>query len=293
MKTSLLRLGAILKRLGLNGLDDIALSGQIIENCWHRSDCPKLGSYDSPIGPFPWAFLADKMTADCCANDLRGMTDELSPAWLTGAVNALLAIDQARQTVHVYSVDQSLTPFADLTPLDAAVAFQSELDEIVSMVASKLSRVHSAQVGCLNDDVAKLHQSVEELRSIRYYDPVFQSDLFAYVFEELGVAPIHHQVLTTLSPHAMSQPEDSMQNYLLHGLTITFALRAISERELTTMPAWAYQALRQLGGREWLSKPYSDLPASVAETAEALWDTRPECPMFDFDVCVEAALALQ
>ena len=293
MKTSLYRLDALLKRLGTNGLDDVAFSGQIVDNLWHCSVCNVVGTFDSPVGPFPWNFVADKMTATCCSANIKDLVDELSPGMLTNSVRALLSIDEARQVVHVYTVDSSLTPFADLVPLDAAIDFQAEINDIISNVASMLTRVPSKHLDYIEDDVTALHQALEVLRSIRYQDPEFLSSFSEYICDELGIEPDDTPVLVTLSPHAVEYPDDPMRSYQLHGLTVTFALRAVLEREISTMPTWAYKALKQLGGDTWLSKPYANLPDSIAETAKALWDRRPECPMFDFDVCVEAAHALK
>jgi len=293
MKTSLYRLDALLKRLGTNGLDDVAFSGQIVDNVWHCSVCNVVGTFDSPVGPFPWNFVADKMTATCCSANIKDLVDELSPGMLTNSVRALLSIDEARQVVHVYTVDSSLTPFADLVPLDAAIDFQAEINDIISNVASMLTRVPSKHLDYIEDDVTALHQALEVLRSIRYQDPEFLSSFSEYICDELGIEPDDTPVLVTLSPHAVEYPDDPMRSYQLHGLTVTFALRAVLEREISTMPTWAYKALKQLGGDTWLSKPYANLPDSIAETAKALWDRRPECPMFDFDVCVEAAHALK
>jgi hypothetical protein len=293
MKTSLSRLDALLKRLGTNGLDDVAFSGQLVDNVWHCSVCNVVGTFDSPVGPFPWNFVADKMTATCCSANIKDLVDELSPGMLTNSVRALLSIDEARQVVHVYTVDSSLTPFADLVPLDAAIDFQVEINDIISNVASMLTRVPSKHLDYIEDDVTALHQALEVLRSIRYQDPEFLSSFSEYICDELGIEPDDTPVLVTLSPHAVEYPDDPMRSYQLHGLTVTFALRAVLEREISTMPTWAYKALKQLGGDTWLSKPYANLPDSIAETAKALWDRRPECPMFDFDVCVEAAHALK
>ena len=293
MSTILIRLDALLKRLGTNGLDDVAFSGQIVNNAWHCSDCHVVGNFDSPVGPFPWNFVADKFTATCCSENINNLVDELSPGLLTNSVRALLAIDQAHQVVHVYTVDSSLTPFADLVPLDAAIDFQAEINDIISNVGSLLARVPNTHLEYIEDDVTALHHSLESLRNVRYKDPAFLSAFSEYIFEELGIEPVDIPVLVTLSPNALEHPIDPMRSYQLHGLTVTFALRAVLEREITTMPTWAYKALKQLGGALWLSKPYANLPKNISETAMVLWDSRPECPMYDFDVCVEAAYALK
>ena len=292
MQTTLDRLDALLRRLDLSGLSDVALSGQIVQNEWHAIDCSMVGAYNSPVSPFPWSYLEDKMTAPCCTEDIMMLAGELSPPSLTSIVRVLVIIDESLEKLRLYRDDVAVTPFADLSALDAAVDFQSELDDIVTLVTSRTLGVHGRHLGQLDAELKILHQTIEEVRTVRYRDTEFLDSLFQSAREVLSIERDDTEVLVCCKAAHRSKPEHLLADYLLQGLTTTFALDAYEDCAIAMMPRWAYEAMRKLGGEDWISSPYDGLSPAIVETAKVLWDRDPVATMHDFDACVEAALAL-
>lgn len=292
MSTAIRRLDEILRRVDLSGLADVSFSGQIVENVWHASDCSIVGSHNSPISPFPWAYLDDKMTATCCALDLEKLTDELSPPALSSIVRALDVVDEALATLQGMQDDVSITSFADLGPLDAAIDFQSNLDEIVTGVASRALGLHGRYLGYYDAELKDLHRKLGEVRAVRYGDTDYLDDLYHVVRDVLGIERDENLVLTSFSANSRVEPEHMLESYLLQALTTTFALDALIDFDTAILPMWAYNAMQRLGGQVWMSQPHVGLEEMVVETARVLWDRNPDSPMHDFDACVAAASAL-
>jgi hypothetical protein len=272
---------------------DLSFYGRVIDNIWHGRDCPINKIEEVSLSFYPWSYLIDKMYSECCANNFTILHQEISSEVVSSAILALDSIDRAKLKVKQFTLDYSLTSFADLATLDAAIEFQSEIDAIISEVAIFLSSVDNSYLSILNEDeVPQLHEDIDNLRFLRYRDGDYLGSLYACVQDELGVIKDDTPVLACLNAFKVIHPASASKSYLLHALTITFALDALFAHEITTIPYWAYDAFKQLGGSDWLSKPYYNLPISVSETAISLWDNRPDSPMHDFDICVQAALAI-
>jgi hypothetical protein len=292
MNHDLTRLQQYLRRVGISGLSDVSFGGQLVDNVWHRTDCNVVGLCTNPMGPFPWSFLADKMTSSCCSKNPFLLAEEIVPSGVTAAVRAAEQLQLAEDTVAMWREDRSSTVFADCTAVDAAVEFQSELDELCGAVVMRYTRLNATFAAHLEAGFRRFDDDVQQLQRELYREPLFLDELFTTVHEKLGVERDDTPVLVSCSSFDVQHPDDSNMSYLLHALTITFALPAVTRRCLAVMPRWGYRALRQLGGRAWLSNAYANLDPAVEETARTLWVAEPDSPMFDFDSCIAAAQAL-
>jgi hypothetical protein len=292
MNHDLKNLDLYLQRVGISGLAGVSFGGQLINNLWHRSDCEVVGQCTNPMGPFPWSFLQDKMNSDCCAFNAFLLAGEIAPSSVAAAVRAAEQLQMAEERIAAWRQDRSSMVFSDCAIVDAIVEFQSEIDELSGAVAMRFSRLNSRFANQLEASYREFDKEVKRLTHDVYQDPIILDELFAEVQDQLGVERDDRLVITSCSSFDVLQPSDGNLSYLLHALTIAFALDSVTNRCISEMPLWGYNALRQLGGRAWLSKPYSNLQPSVEETARTLWVTEPDAPMYDFDNCVTAAQAL-
>jgi len=292
MNIQLKRLDMLARQVGLVGINALSFGGQFsTEGKWHYTDCKVIGSSSNPMGPFSSDLVLTAMNSSCCQPDTWALIQEVSPATLGRTLTALLTIDDARTTIKKYTSDFSLTPFADLSPLDAISDFSSELSELSGNVSNRVIRVSH-----LLDAVIKQAEifdfELAALRDLRLRAPLFLDALYETVSDELGVVRDNTLILTSCSSINIKYSNDPSKNYLLSGLIEVFAPEAANSRCIATMPLWVYRSLTQVGGSEWLSKPHVNLDPAVEETARVLWINNPESPMFEFDSCVIAAIAL-
>ena len=292
MHSTLEQLDDMLRRVDVGGLTDVSFGGQLVNNEWHLTDCAIVGTTNNPLGPFPWSFLQEKMTAGCCSQDVFLLAGELVPKTLTNAIRLLEAIDRTQEYVTRYTEDIYATPFLDLTAADAAVEFDSDLAEMTGNVYSRLVRVAPRHLPRLAEEAETLDDAVAALRRYRFTEPGFVNDLYKQVHDEIGLERDDTPVVASFSAFHMTENNGTWANHLLLAMTLVFAANARDGRQITTLPRWAYQALCELGGSDWASKPYDNLDPVIEETARALWVHTPDAPMFNFDTCVEAATSL-
>jgi hypothetical protein len=159
-------------------------------------------------------------------------------------------------------------------------------------VTNRTLGVHGDHLILLDAEIKVLLELIEQVRSARYGDPDYLDSLYQVAREVLSIERDDTMVLACCKAVHRSKPEHVLADYLLQGLTTTFVLDAYEASAIAMMPRWAYEALRLLGGDEWISRPYSNLPPAIIETATVLWDRDPTVTLHDFDACVEAALVL-
>jgi hypothetical protein len=292
MHPTLEQLDNMLRRVDIGGLTDVSFGGQIVNNEWHATDCDTVGTTNNPLGPFPWSFIQEKMTAGCCLQDTFHLAGELVPQTLTNAIRFLDAVDRTYGYVNLYTKDISSTPILDLNATDAAIEFDSDLAEMTGSLYTRLVRVSPRHIAPLAVEAEQLEEAVNTLRSFRFREPGFIDDLYKQVHKEIGVQRDDTPVVASFCGFLTKEKPGSWSHRLLNAVTLVFATDAWQGRTIATLPRWAYQALCELGGDEWVTKPHVGLDPAVEETARALWVHTPDAPMYNFDTCVQAATTL-
>ena len=292
MHPTLEQLDKMLRRVDNSGLTDLSFGGQIFNNQWHASDCAVVGTTNNPLGPFPWNFIQEKMTAGCCLEDPYHLAAELVPQTLTNAIRFLDAVDRTRDYVTRYREDITSTPFAELTGADAVIEFDTDLAEMTGSVYTRLVRVSARHIPPLAEEVEKLDEAVEDLRRYRFSEPGLINDLYNQVREHIGIQRDDTPVLASFCGFLTKEKSGTRSHHLLHAVTLVYAADAWKGRTIATLPRWAYETLCELGGTEWVTEPHIGLDPIIEETARALWVHTPEAPMYNFDTCVQAAKTL-
>ena len=292
MHPTLEHLDNMLRRVDNSGLTDVSFGGQIVNNEWHATDCTIVGTTNNPLGPFPWSFIQEKMTAECCLKDAFQLSADLVPQTLTNAIRFLDAVDRTRQYLTRYSEDISSTPFVEFSGADAVVEFDNDLAEMTGSVYTRLVRVAARYIPLLSEEAERLDVEIEKLCRYLYSEPGFITDLHNQVNDHIGVNRDETPVIASFCGFLTKEKSGTKSHHLLHAVTLVYAADAWKGRTISTLPRWAYDALCILGGDEWVTDPHVGLKPVVEETARALWVHTPEAPMYNFDTCVQAAKTL-
>jgi hypothetical protein len=291
-----------LQSIGIEGLELLNFSGQIHNTVWHSTNCEIQGISKQSMGPFNWFFIQDKLTATCC--NLAELMEDITPKGVSQTLKVLAGLKLLEKSLATYLNENAMQPILERNPLLASAEFQNRLDELSGAISHNLIKLPGKSGGKINTTTIfqlaeKLDDEIIALHKLYFSNPLYLKELKTLTYQILDLPSNDDLVIigSTIESTLTHYLDSEIGSLLLEALKNTFLAStgryktSTKTKIVSTIPLWVYHALVELGGKRWLSQPYSSLSPETLEIAATLWVENSGNTLDSFDACIEAAIS--